>query len=128
MNRIIQDREPTVSQNDERYWIDEYRQEGFKRQAMPHIIYHHPFQLCPWPGCGFRIAAIDFRIEKIDDPNHKKELLAAWWQGPGFIGRCPGCGKYVLYSMDGKQSISDAAVQGYKMLPEDWYQSAFLPD
>jgi len=128
MNRTIQDRKPAVSENDERYWIDQYRHEGFKRQAMPHIIYHPPFQSCPWPGCGFRIAAIDFQIEKIDDAGLKKQLLAAWWQGPGFVGRCPSCGKYVLYSMDGKQAISDTAIQGYKILPEDWYQSAFIPD
>ncbi len=128
MNRAIHDQRASVSSDEEKYWIDEYRREGYNRQAMPHIVYHDPFHLCPWPGCGFKIAAVDFQVEKISDAGQKKELLAAWWQGPGFVGRCPGCGKYVLFSMDSKRAVADPAAQGLKLLPEDWYQTAYIPD
>jgi hypothetical protein len=128
MNRTIPEQDKSVSEKERRYWTEEYRREGYKRQAMPHMVYQNPFQLCPWEGCGFRIASIDFQLEKISDRELKKALLAAWWQGPGFVGRCPRCGQYVLYSMDGKQVISDSQAQGFAMLPDDWYQNAFVPE
>jgi len=128
MNPTVPVQSPPVSPEEEKYWIEEYRREGYKRQAMPHMVYGNQFQLCPWEGCGFKISSIDFQLEKIADPKLKKALLAAWWQGPGFVGRCPGCGKFVLYSMDGKHTISDPKAQGLVMLPEKWYQIAFVPE
>src|SRR5260370_38296024 len=128
MNPTIPDQKQSASPEEEKYWIEEHRREGYKRQAMPHMVYHNPFQLCPWEGCGFKISSIDFQIEKISDPKLKKELLGAWWQGPGFVGRCPGCGQFVLFSMHGKQPIGDPNSQGLIVLPDDWYQNAFVPD
>jgi len=54
------------------------------------------------------------------------QLLAAWWQGPGLAGRCPGCGRYVLFGMTGKQSVQDPAASGLTVLPDDWYQHAYV--
>ena len=93
---------------------------------MPHIIYHGAQQLCPWPGCGFRIAGVDFQLEKVNDPARCNQWLAAWWQGSGLVGRCPGCGQYVLFSMQGKQAVSDPSTAGSALLPDDWYQNAYL--
>jgi hypothetical protein len=128
MNRAVNQPISPVSREEENVLIDEYRREGYKRQAMPHMVYHPPYQICPWPNCGFRIASIDFQVEKLTDPNLKRELLAAWWQGPGMVGRCPGCGNFVLFSMDDKKAVEHPESKGLKILPEDWYQNAFIPD
>src|SRR5262249_33283775 len=101
-------------------------QEGFKRQAVPHIIYHGPHQLCPWPGCGFKIAGVDFQLERSNNPARYAQLLAAWWQGPGLVGRCPGCGRHVLFGMSDKQTVADPTSAGLTLLPDDWYQTAYI--
>ncbi|TMQ34488.1 MAG: hypothetical protein E6K70_07360 [Planctomycetota bacterium] len=106
--------------------IAQHRRQGFEKQAMPHIIYHGAQQLCPWPGCGFRIAGVDFQLEKVNDPARCNQWLAAWWQGSGLVGRCPGCGQYVLFSMQCKQAVSDPSTAGSALLPDDWYQNAYL--
>src|SRR5438105_88183 len=48
--------------------LAEYRAQGFEHRTMPHIVYHDPYIVCPWPGCGYRIAGIDFQLEKLYDP------------------------------------------------------------
>ena len=104
--------------------IAEYRRIGFERKAMPHVVYHGAWVACPWPGCGFQIAGIDFQLETAD-PDRYASLLAAWWQGAGLVGRCPGCHQFVLFTNNDKQCISDPAARGVVVLPEDWFQRAF---
>jgi hypothetical protein len=106
--------------------IEEYRREGFKRRAMPHGVYEDPYIVCPWGGCGYRIAAVDFHIEKMGDPELYGKVISAWWQGPGIVGRCPGCGRYVLFSMSTKQPVDDPSVFGFTVLPADWHQYAYI--
>jgi hypothetical protein len=106
--------------------LAEYRRQGFERRAMPHIIYHDLQVECPWAGCGFRIAGIDFQLEKLNDPARYAQLLAAWWQGSGLVGKCPGCGRHVLFGMTGKQTVPDPAAAGTALLPDDWYQNAYI--
>ncbi len=104
--------------------LAEYRRQGFEHQAMPHGVYQEPFLLCPWPGCGLRIAAVDFQVEQAADPALYRSVLAAWWQGPGVVGRCPGCSRHVLFSMRQKKAVSDPS--GMTVLPDDWHQSAYI--
>jgi hypothetical protein len=104
--------------------IAEYRRQGFEHRAIPHVVYHDPFLLCPWPGCGYRIAGIDFQLENLNDPAYYTQLLTAWWQGAGLVGRCPGCGQYVLFSMTDKQAVADPVATGLTVLPDDWQQNA----
>lgn len=106
--------------------LAEYRRQGLEHQAMPHGIYQDPFIVCPWPGCGFRISAIDFQIEKHADPALYSRVLSAWWQGPGVAGRCPGCRNFVLFSMTKKQAVTDPAAQGMALLPDDWHLQAYI--
>jgi hypothetical protein len=105
--------------------VAEYRRLGFEHRAMPHVVYHGPWVLCPWPGCGFRLAGIDFQLESGDTASYTAGL-AAWWQGPGLVGRCPGCQKYVLFSMSGKQCVEDPAAAGLVVLPDDWFERAYV--
>ncbi|MCI0685219.1 MAG: hypothetical protein L0Y71_24230 [Gemmataceae bacterium] len=66
---------------------------------MPHASFLE--LLCPWPGCGFQIWFIDFRLEFVDRALYDQGV-AAWESGAGLIGRCPGCGRRVLFNLNGK--------------------------
>lgn len=90
---------------------------------MPHITYRGQ-PLCPWPGCGFSLTAIDFQVENI--PGRNQEFLAAWYS-VGIVGRCPGCGRYVLFTQTGKAQVTDDPVAaGMAVLPDNWYQNAYI--
>ena len=106
--------------------VAEYRRQAFERQAVPHGLYEEPFIVCPWPGCGFRIAGVDFRLEAGADPTLYSRAISAWWQGSGIVGRCPGCHQFVLYSIGKKQQVSDPAAAGLTVLPDDWFQRAYI--
>ncbi len=106
--------------------LAEYNQLGFERQAIPHGVYQDPFIVCPWLGCGYRISAIDFQIERAADAALYSRLIQAWWQGPGIVGRCPGCGNHVLFSMTQKQAVTDSNATGMTLLPHDWHQHAYI--
>ena len=105
--------------------ITEYRRQGFERQVMPHIIYHGVQIACPWSGCGHQIAGIDFQPEHYE-PGVHNQALADWWQGPGLVGRCPGCGQYVLFGFSDKKAVADPPPAGLVVLPDDWHQKAFI--
>lgn len=90
---------------------------------MPHITYHHQ-PLCPWPGCEFSITAMDFQVENW--PGLYAGLITAW-HAAGLVGRCPGCGQHVLFTLTGKQALtSDPVAIGLVVLPDDWYQNAYV--
>ncbi|HEV3445697.1 MAG TPA: hypothetical protein VG099_13700 [Gemmataceae bacterium] len=115
-----------VTPEEEERRIEEFRRQGFEKHAMPHIIYHGSAVACPWPGCSIVIAGVDFQLEKMSDKTRYTQLLTAWWQGPGLVGRCPGCGQYVLFSMNGKQAVPDPNIAGTALLPDDWHQTAYI--
>ena len=117
---------PAVSPEEVERRLAEYRWQGYQHQAMPHIVYHGSHLICPWPGCGYRIIGIDFQLEKLNDPPRYQQLLYAWWQGPGLVGRCPGCKQYVLFAMTDKRAVPDANAGGLTVLPDDWYQKAYI--
>jgi len=99
---------------------------GYERRAMPHVIYSGIHLLCPWPGCSQRIEGIDFQLEQWQDPSRYAQYVKEWWQGRGLVGRCPGCGNHVLFSVTGKESIADPVAQGLAVLPDDWHQTAHI--
>ncbi len=70
------------------------------------------------------IASIDFQAE--DNPERYKEVLKAWYSG-GIVGRCPGCGQYVLFTPTEKRQVLDDPVSaGMTKLPEDWDQRGYI--
>ena len=107
MNQTSEIANPSLSADEVAPRVDEYRRMGFERRAMPHIIYHPPWDVCPWPGCGFKIAGVDFQLETADSANYSS-LLAAWWQGSGLVGRCPGCDQYVLFGFNDKRCVTES--------------------
>jgi hypothetical protein len=106
--------------------IAEYCRLGFQRKAPAQVVYHGSNARCPWPDCGARIAGIHFQLEKLGDRELYERLLASWWQGPGLVGRCPECGRYVLFSVTSKQAVTDPAAMGPAVLPDDWQKTAHI--
>src|SRR5580700_4649329 len=101
MNRETEMALPPVSPEEVARRVAQYRQMGFEKKAKPLVVYHDPWVLCPWAGCGVKIASIDFRLEA-GEPDRYAALLAAWWQGAGLVGRCPGCHRFVLFTINDK--------------------------
>jgi hypothetical protein len=126
MNRSPETPISPVSPHEVARRVAEYRRMGFETRAKPHIIYRQQWDLCPWPGCEFRIAGIDFQLETGDPANYASQL-AAWWLGAGLVGRCPGCNQYVLFGFHDKQCVEDLTIGGLVVLPDDWYQRAYVP-
>jgi hypothetical protein len=115
-----------VSREEAARRIREYRRIGFEKRAPAVIVYQTSHLFCPWPGCGCKIAGIDFQLDKMGDPQLTDRLQTAWWQGPGLVGRCPKCGQYVLFGMAEKISVSDPSALESARLPEDWAGIAHL--
>jgi hypothetical protein len=126
MNPIAQTDETQVPPEEIKRRVELYCDEAFKRQAMPHAIYQDPFIVCPWPNCGYRIGGVDFQLEKGKDPVFYQQAVFAWWKGEGLAGRCPGCGKYVLFTVTGKLCLDDRDLAGKFVLPDNWHEQAYI--
>jgi hypothetical protein len=126
MNRSAETAVSAVSPEEVARRVAEYRRKGFEKKALPHIIYHPPWDLCPWPGCGFKIAGIDFQLET-GNPASYANQLAAWWLGAGLVGRCPGCNQHLLFGFHDKRCVTDPTPGDLVVLPDDWFQRAYVP-
>lgn len=104
--------------------LAEYRRIGWQRQAPAHVVYHEEHLDCPWAGCDLRIAGLNFRLEAQGDPQRQPEWLAAWWKGPGLVGGCPRCGRYVLFTLAGKRAVRDPTAWATAVLPDHWHDQA----
>jgi hypothetical protein len=102
------------------------RRVAYQAKSPPVVVYHPPMQLCPWSGCGYRIAGITFQLEKMVPPEEMGKWLAAWWLGPGLIGRCPGCHHLVLFDVQWKDTVEEPLTFHGPQLPDDWYLKARL--
>jgi hypothetical protein len=92
------------------------------------VVYLAASLLCPWPGCGYRIELIDFQLEKMVDSTLYARVMSFWGIDPefGLIGRCPGCGEFVLFGIAAKRCVQDPAGTGLPVLPDDWHQRAYI--
>lgn len=95
---------------------------------MPHVIYLAASIACPWSDCEFQIEMIDFQLELMQDPALYSEVMKDWGQRQGFglVGRCPGCKRYVLFRLDGKQAVDDPVALQLPVLPDDWHLRAYV--
>ncbi len=118
---------PAVASPEEvRQSIAVYRRLGFENRAPAHVVYHGPHQVCPWAGCGYRIAAIGFQLNQMGNPDQVEQWLKAWWQGPGLVARCPGCHQYVLFGVQEKRSIAATDLRDFFVLPDHWDATTYL--
>jgi len=93
---------------------------------MPHVRFAN--LLCPWLGCAFQIWFIDFRLELADRAQYHQGITA-WESGTGLIGKCPGCGRAVRFSMNGKECADEPNESATAVrLPDDWFYRCVLLD
>jgi hypothetical protein len=100
-----------------------YRKGGQERRLAPHVVYSDA--VCPHPGCGERMQAIDFRLEDHGRAVHDA-LVRAWWNDAGFAGRCPRCRGWIHFTIRAKRAVSDEEASGLPQLPDDWHASAII--
>ena len=102
-----------------------YREGGLRAMASPHVHYDDPN--CPHPGCDQRLEWIDFKLELHGDPEGMdKPLVRAWWDGTGFVGRCPGCRKWVRFTTSKMEAVDESRASALPRLPTDWRSVAQL--
>jgi hypothetical protein len=100
-----------------------YRAGGLKNMASPHIHYEEPHY--PHSGCNHKMEWIDFRLELVGDRQRfYNPLVRAWWEGTGFVGRCPACHEYVHFTTLGMRAVTDEVARGLPQLPENWHTVA----
>jgi hypothetical protein len=122
--KVSSDTTQSVSDEEVRRRIDEYRRLGFERKLPAQVVYQEPHIGCPWPGCDMRIDGIQFHLEKW--PAHENRLLEAWWRGPGLVGCCPKCNRHVLFALTSKSAVAELSIASAAMLPDDWKEMAHL--
>jgi hypothetical protein len=87
------------------------------------VHYHEP--ACPHPGCPQRLEWIDFQLELVGDPEAVyKPLVRSWWEGVGFVGRCPGCAGWIRFTTLRMEAVSDDQATQYPRLPDNWHAVA----
>jgi hypothetical protein len=54
--------------------------------------------------------------------------VIAWETGAGLIGNCPGCGRAVCFTTNGKACVGQDEPAGAVRLPDDCFRHAVLLD
>jgi hypothetical protein len=99
-----------------------YRERGLSNMATPHA--HYPDSSCPH-GCGNKVEWIVFRLEHFGDPKGIYEpLVRSWWNGTGFAGRCPRCGRWVRFTTLRMEAVSEESAASLPRLPDKWHTIA----
>jgi hypothetical protein len=91
--------------------------------SASHVVYENG--LCPYPGCGQHLQAIDFRLEEYGPVIHDP-LVRAWWNDTGFAGKCPRCGGWIYFTIREKRAIGTEEADGLPKLPEGWDKTAVI--
>lgn len=104
--------------------IAEYRRLGYEHRTPPVMMFYSPHQTCPWPECDTRIVGVRFNLDRQGDASHQERWLAEFWQGPGLVGPCPGCGRHVLFGYETKQAVADPRAFPNALLPDSWADKA----
>jgi hypothetical protein len=126
MNSSATEANPIIPPEEVQRRIAEYRRLSFLGRLPAQVVYHDPYVACPWPGCGLRIAGINFQLDKMGAPDQVARWLATWWNSPGLVARCPDCRQYVLFGVDDKKAVSDPAATNLPVLPDDWHLNAYI--
>ena len=100
-----------------------YREGGLRQMASPHV--HYDDGKCPHPDCDHTMEWFDFQPELYGDPETiYKPLVLSWWQGTGFVGRCPQCQQWVHFTTLKMIAVGDEEAAGIPKLPDNWHTVA----
>jgi hypothetical protein len=104
--------------------LDRVHRDGGLR-AMASVRVHYDDANCPHPGCSHQMEWIDFELELHGDPEGMyKPLVRAWWEGQGFVGRCPGCRNWIQFTTLRMEAVPDDRVGESLQLPENCHNLA----
>ena len=92
-----------------------YREGGLRQMASPHVHYQKP--KCPHPNCDREIEWIDFQLELFS-------AVRSWWEGTGFVGRCPQCQQWIHFTTLKMNALNDDDVADMVKLPDNWHTVA----
>jgi hypothetical protein len=68
---------------------------------------------------------IDFKLTLHGDPEAvSKPLVRAWWQGSGFVGRCPACHEWIRFTTLAMEAVDDDVAAQCLHLPDNWHTLA----
>jgi hypothetical protein len=100
-----------------------FRDGGLSAMASSCVHYDDPG--CPHPGCSHRMEWIDFKLELHADPQGiYTPLVRAWWEGRGFVERCPVCHDWIRFTTLGMEGVTDPVANQYPRLPDNWHALA----
>lgn len=94
-----------------------YRDGGLRRMASPHD--HYQDGNCPHPGCSHKMEWIDFQLE-LHPERIYKPLVRAWWEGTGFVGRCPSCHHWIHFTTLRMDALQEDEAAQLPRLPDNW--------
>lgn len=114
--------EPVPTQEKERMHAL-YLKGGREPRMAPDIVYAD--SICPSPGCGQSLQALDFCLEHYG-PGIHDPLVRAWWDDTGFAGRCPKCGGWIHFTVRAKRAITAEEAATLPQLPDDWHTHAVI--
>ncbi len=100
-----------------------YREGGAAHAMARHVVYRDGG--CPHNGCRQSLQAIDFRLAAFGRSVHDP-LVRAWWNDTGFVGRCPGCGGWIHFTIRGKRAIDETEARSSPQLPDNWTYEAVI--
>lgn len=99
-------------------WYDRvYREAGL--EAMASVVIRYDEASCHHK-CGTTMEWIDFNLDRAS----QEGLVRAWWDGPGFVGGCPSCGRLIRFRTLGMESFAEGDANGLPRLPEYWSHRA----
>ena len=68
---------------------------------------------------------IGFKLEVHGDSEGVyKPLVRAWWEGQGFVGRCPNCRNWIRFTTLKMEAVDEDHSTQYPRLPENWHTVA----
>jgi hypothetical protein len=68
---------------------------------------------------------INFKLDlRGDRDGVYKPLVRAWWEGSGFVGRCPGCHEWIRFTTLKMQAVDDDVAAQCLQLPDTWHALA----
>ncbi len=100
-----------------------YREGGLHAMASPHV--HYDESACPHPGCSRHKEWIDFKLDLHGDPEGVyKPLVRSWWEGSGFVGRCPACHEWIHFTTLRMEAVDEEHAAQCPQLPSNWQSVA----
>ena len=106
--------------------IREFREAMYDRRVEAVVVWHPQYHRCPWPDCEFCIKGGRIPLERMGNEETYQRLIKAFWLGPGLVGRCPGCGRFVRYDVERKEAIPEPIPVDAVIMPDNWFQLAAM--